>query len=222
MVTVKTNLIFIGNPGIGKSSILNALAKKELFNSGFSFKAVTQIFQRVIIGNVSFVDTLGLDEPKKIEAAASEIQKALKLGGIYRIFFVISLEGGILRNTDIMMIKIILKSLRNVQNLNFGIVVNKIDPDSMEHLKDLDVYNFFGVLKRHIEQDYDKFNVKQLFFLEHFYKNDWLSKFIPLPNDFLSYIENFEGTKILPEDVEKIDVSDEEIKKINEKIFKNQ
>ncbi len=47
----------------------------------------------ILIGNRD-IDTPGLSDVKKRERAAIEIEKALKKRGLFKIFFVITLESG--------------------------------------------------------------------------------------------------------------------------------
>ena len=83
--------IFIGNPGVGKSALLNCILGNNVFESGLcvgtGLTSVCQIAFNQRDG-IFYGDTPGLYDIKKLEEAAEEISKALKSGdGNYRIVF---------------------------------------------------------------------------------------------------------------------------------------
>ncbi|KAJ3110747.1 hypothetical protein HK100_002920 [Physocladia obscura] len=81
-------ILLVGNPGTGKSAILNGLTGAAYFKAGNSFgKGCTHVCQSVLVNGITYMDTPGLDDVEIREQAAEEIRKALDNSGEYRIFF---------------------------------------------------------------------------------------------------------------------------------------
>ena len=56
-----TKIIAVGNPGAGKSSVLNSLSGENLFKSGLSIgKGLTYQLDERVNGNGHFLDTPGI------------------------------------------------------------------------------------------------------------------------------------------------------------------
>ena len=73
-------IIAVGNPGSGKSTILNCLASEILFTSGISIDGTGLTFELVYKKNKNgeFFDTPGLADREKREAAGKAISKGLQ------------------------------------------------------------------------------------------------------------------------------------------------
>ena len=56
-----TKIIAVGNPGTGKSSLLNSLAREKLFKSGLSIgRGLTYKLDERVNENGHFIDTPGM------------------------------------------------------------------------------------------------------------------------------------------------------------------
>lgn len=136
-----TNIIMLGNPGSGKSTILNGLTKKEtdgvLFSSGTSIgMGKTRALQQEFVDGVVYIDAPGLADINMRKLAAKEITEGLKQEGNYKIFFVITLESGRLRGQDKMMLKNILDAMKGEVNAGeFRLIINKLEPKVRETLQ---------------------------------------------------------------------------------------
>lgn len=79
--------ILVGNPGAGKSTILNCLVGKSVFEAGVSYgsgKTKTLQMYTAPTGNI-FIDTPGLSDVAMMKQAAIEIEKGLRSEGIFKV-----------------------------------------------------------------------------------------------------------------------------------------
>ncbi len=133
------SVLLIGNPGVGKSTILNSFLGKPAFKSGISLgSGMTKILQEEYDENgVRFIDTPGLSDIDMREKAAKEIKAALTKGGLYKIFFVITLEAGRIRPDDKTTMKLVLEAAKTIQH-SYSVIVNKVQEEVIEAVNDED------------------------------------------------------------------------------------
>jgi GTP-binding protein EngB required for normal cell division len=127
-----TIVVFLGNPGVGKSALGNSIFQKNIFKSGISFVGLTQVTQEYTIGDIKYTDTPGLDDLINKEKAAQEIEKALKGNNNYKVIFVATLEGGRIRASDFATINAVCEAIHEA-DFEYGIIFNKMNKDVLNY-----------------------------------------------------------------------------------------
>lgn len=128
--------LLIGNPGTGKSCLLNALIGEYKFKSARSRDGAGITFQLDTLrvpGLGLVMDTPGLADTEMKHEAAKAITNALKKDGEYRIFFVITLEAGRVRPQDTVTMQLVLEAAEDLTEYN--IIVNKVSRGSMRDIQ---------------------------------------------------------------------------------------
>jgi small GTP-binding protein len=118
-------IVFCGNPGVGKSTLLNSIFQKKTFEAGIKIGEGMTIFQKKESYDGKFyIDTPGLADRKLREQAAKEIEIALKWNGNYKIIFVVTTEAGRIKPADLETINTICNAIETP--FEYGLVFNKI------------------------------------------------------------------------------------------------
>jgi len=140
MTSLKTNILFLGNPGKGKSTLLNGLIGRTVFKSGFSqFGGLTYKLHKQEVNGVMYMDTPGLDDADQEmkKKAADAVTESLKANGIYKVFFIITLESGRFDPRDSTLISVILDHAPDITK--YGLIINKVSP-AMRSKLDVDKF----------------------------------------------------------------------------------
>lgn len=133
-------IIFVGNPGSGKSFILNSLIGHVVFPSGVSIGAgLTQKTSPYFDPpkSTTFVDTPGLEDVEHIATTARQISNALSFPGPAKLVFVTTLEEGRVRPADVTTVKVVLDALETAGTSTtnkYAILVNKLSQPAMTQL----------------------------------------------------------------------------------------
>lgn len=127
---MRENWLFIGNPGTGKSTLLNCLAGSRRFSSGLSYGGgLTQSLQTAAIGEILYMDTPGLADRCAERQAAAAITQGLRMGGRFKLCFVVRLEFGRAICEDLVTIERVLDSI-HLHDVPFAIVINNISREA--------------------------------------------------------------------------------------------
>lgn len=135
--TSTTALALVGNPGTGKSTILNGIAGKSLFKSGIAIgEGLTTALKVEEQDGITLIDTPGLNTETQKGVAGRAIDMLLARYTPLKIAFVITLETGRVKPTDVLTIKVVLDSIEGVDtNDRFGVIVNHVKPGVMSKLR---------------------------------------------------------------------------------------
>ena len=128
-VAMPMHYIFIGNPGNGKSTLLNILCNAAKFKGGYAVGAgLTTVHQRVTIGGITYTDTPGLNDPdeKQRKKSCEEISTALKNGGDYKVIFVVGEKNGRVLAEDSATMNMVLAAAPEIRMNKFGVIVNQV------------------------------------------------------------------------------------------------
>ena len=120
------SIIAIGNPGAGKSTVLNGLAGEILFKSGISIgDGLTYKLDERKNSRGTFLDTPGLADNTHRENAGKEISNALRKGGNFKILFFVMTESGRIVQQDVTTLRLVLDAAPEIGN-RYGIIINKL------------------------------------------------------------------------------------------------
>lgn len=132
----KIRYLFIGNPGTGKSTMLNCHARKCLFKSGMSFGGgLTAKLDVEETDEIIYMDTPGLADEQLRREAAKAIAEALKAGGEYKVCFVLLSTQGRVRPDDKSTMKLVLNAVPELGE-NFGILLNQCSRKFMQGMQE--------------------------------------------------------------------------------------
>lgn len=135
------HIVVVGDSGSGKSTLLTAMAGgRARFQSGPSYaRGLTDKLQTVVVDGKRYSDTPGLDDQEMWREAAVAIEGAFHLGGIVRLVFVLTLESGRLRGSNLVTMRVVLDTLAAkgfCVNGSFSAIINKMTPAEMDQWND--------------------------------------------------------------------------------------
>lgn len=218
MVEKPPILMFVGNPGVGKSSIINALKQEEVAKSGVNIGiGLTQFFSEYKHqhegNNYLLFDTPGLDDIKMRAKAAEEIENALKQEGVYKLFFVITLEAGRVKPADITTIEMVMDAIKR-EEIVFNIIINKVTKSEKNAFEKEN-----GIKGLYEQLNSGKFKTNNIFYIDMDRDlEDGEKKFFSPNSEFINFIYK-ESLPIFikKSEVEKIQIDQfEEISKKHE------
>lgn len=156
--TKKASVIMVGNPGSGKSAILNALGGD--FPSGFS--DLQGMTTRVSYKDVKFndrsfrlVDTPGISDPgdggqgdERTNTRLKMLQEAMNDGLVCAIFFVISPRNGRIEPGTLALMQLVLESMKKGPKV--GLIINQVMPGHMDQVQSED---YIAAVRKVLEEN---------------------------------------------------------------------
>lgn len=127
----KRRVILCGNPGVGKSTILNTLTNSQEFPSGVSLgSGLTQHSKIVTVNQVEYADTPGLADLTHGHQAAEQVSHTLSNARCFTLVFVVTLQSGSVRPADLQTIRSVCNSLQHAgipMRTRVNVIVNRVE-----------------------------------------------------------------------------------------------
>ena len=134
--------ILVGNPGVGKSTLLNSILGYPHFLAGVSLgSGLTREIQSVNdhLGN-TLVDIPGLSDVSIAENAQNLLLNQLRSGGTFHVFFVATLEAGRIKVEDQITLG---KLLAVVPELRYSLIINKVSTNLLRQINSSEIVSMF-------------------------------------------------------------------------------
>lgn len=124
--------LFIGNPCVGKSTLINCLEQKVLFKSGDAYKgALKDQLQKMDYNKTTYLEIHFENDTKQINEVARKINEVVKHNIKYQIFFVVEAKDQEIRENDLNAIQLVLQKTKNI---SYNVIINKLPMQVYEKL----------------------------------------------------------------------------------------
>ncbi|KAJ0395002.1 hypothetical protein P43SY_002155 [Pythium insidiosum] len=184
---VRENRLFMGNPGTGKSTLINCLVGESVFQSGLSWGGgLTKEYQKYVVGDIAYMDTPGLADRTIVQQAAKAITKALSEPGNYKLFFMVRLQNGRVQSEDLTTVERVLDSI-DVPDIKFSILINNLGK------RQFDTMMNFGAEFKQVAAliNHGKYSTPYIFFIPTFKAlEERDNQVIELPAEVVEFMES--------------------------------
>ena len=130
------HLIFIGCPGVGKSTLINCLGQKLIFKSGSYHEGQKKICQMKEHKEITYVEITIKKDAACINETTEKIKDVMKERASYQIFFVVTTKKRKVRERDLDAIKSILETTKEIASYN--VIINKLSKLMHKEFRKLD------------------------------------------------------------------------------------
>ena len=140
-------IIAIGNPGAGKSALLNSLGGQLLFESGVNIgRGKTYRLDERKNERGHFLDTPGLADEELRKAAGKAISEGLRMGGQFKVLFFVTEQSGRVLLQDATTIQLIHDAAPEIGD-EYGIIVNMVSKGVLKKLNETEAkHEFLNIL----------------------------------------------------------------------------
>jgi len=200
-------ILFLGNSGVGKSTLCNSVFQQAVFSSDLSRSfGMTLQKQEHEYQSALYIDTPGLSYKQTREKAAKEIEEALKKNSNYKIVFVATLRSGRLSPNDIATIDTICDAIQ--VPFEYGLIFNKVTGGVMKRINQNGLDCYLTSFKKKpfatviLKVDDEILDMPNLYF-----KPDSENR-----RNLLEFISKLKSTRIHESDVKPLDITNYEQK----------
>ena len=124
--------LFVGCRGVGKSTIINCIEQKVLFERNHSSKEEEY-------NGKTYIEITFKNDTKKIRMEAERIDQLPKQNLRYQLFFVVKTKSGKIREKDLKAIQSVLQHTTNITS--FNVIINKLSERDYQKLEKDDSLN---------------------------------------------------------------------------------
>ena len=197
--STSADVLVAGNPGSGKSALLNSMMQKVLFKSGL--KNGTGLTRQLDVTEhmgQKYIDTPGFADESVRTSAGKQISERLRQGGKLQILFLVQQNSGRVINEDRVTIQIVLEAAPEIGS-NYGVIVNRVPENVLDKIFNTEAD------RHHFAQQFlckldEKLRTKHFFFNRSNPNLDDLDNTLaPLPQDLRVFLHTVPVCELCPD-----------------------
>lgn len=148
------HVVVSGNPGVGKSTILNSILGRNHFTAGVSYDGagVTNRVTKVRHHGIFLVDTPGVSEIDKSSDNMKTLIDAISAQVNTKVLFIMTVDAGRVKPADVLLFQLILDHVGRNNIRNVALIINKVGTIVMHRASELKCFICaqFGVIQENI------------------------------------------------------------------------